>query len=456
MISNTSSSAKTGLPVANATLPFWRTELHELDSFRSSEALPSECDILVIGAGYAGVSTLYHLLDSSDAPDPSKIVLLEAREACSGASGRNGGHIKPDVYYNILKYTKKYGADNAAAFARFEASNVLAVKELVERESIDCDFVLTRAIDVYLDEAHAESTHAAYQELRRIGAADLGDVHFVQGLDAEGISGVKDAKCCFSFTAAHLWPYKLVMSLLSKIVAKGVNLQTNTPVTSVSSETDSAGRWTVTTSRGSILAKKIIFATNGYTAAIAPQFEHKIVPVRGICSRIVPTAPENTSRLVHTYSLRYGPALYDYMISRLDKSIVIGGAKQPFWHDKSHWYGVTDDSKLIEPATTYFDGLMQRHFSGWEDSGAYTDKVWSGIMGWTSDFMPYIGEVPGKKSQYIAAGFSGHGMPLIHVASKSLAEIIRGEKTFEETELPAVFKPTIERLQSTKNEILGV
>lgn len=269
------------------------------------------------------------------------------------------------------------------------------------------------------------------------------------------MSGVKDAKCSFSFTAAQLWPYKLVMSLLSKIVAKGINLQTSTPVTSVSSETDSAGRWAVATPRGSILAKKIIFATNGYTAAIAPQFEQKIIPVRGICSRIIPTKPENTSRLVHTYSLRYGPALYDYMIPRLDKSIVIGGAKQPFWHDKPHWYGVTDDSKLIEPAATYFDGLMQRHFSGWEESGAYTDSVWTGIMGWTSDSMPYIGEVPGKKGQYIAAGFNGHGMPLIHLASKALAEIIKEEKTFEETELPTVFKPTIERLQSTKNDVLG-
>lgn len=266
---------------------------------------------------------------------------------------------------------------------------------------------------------------------------------------------MKGAKCCFSFTAAQLWPYKLVMSLLSKIVAKGINLQTRTPVTSVSPQTDSAGRWTVTTARGAILTKKVIFATNGYTAAIAPQFEDKIVPVRGVCSRIVPTTPENTSRLAHTYSLRYGPALYDYMISRLDRSIIIGGAKQPFWHDRSHWYGETDDSKLIEPATGYFDGLMQRHFSGWEDSGAYTDSVWTGIMGWTSDFMPYIGDVPGKKGQYIAAGFSGHGMPLIHLATKSLAEIIRGEKTFEETKLPAVFKPTNERLQSSRNEILG-
>lgn len=93
MIYSATSGTKTGLPVANATLPFWRTELHELDTFRSTEALPSECDILVIGAGYAGVSTLYHLLDSNYAPNPSKIVMLEAREACSGASGRNGEEV---------------------------------------------------------------------------------------------------------------------------------------------------------------------------------------------------------------------------------------------------------------------------------------------------------------------------------------------------------------------------
>ena len=75
-------------PVANSTLPFWRTELHELDSHRSTPKLPSEVDILIIGAGFAGVSTAYHLLD--DNPSPPSIAILEAREACSGATGRNG------------------------------------------------------------------------------------------------------------------------------------------------------------------------------------------------------------------------------------------------------------------------------------------------------------------------------------------------------------------------------
>jgi glycine/D-amino acid oxidase-like deaminating enzyme len=199
------------------------------------------------------------------------------------------------------------------------------------------------------------------------------------------------------------------MQLLSRLVKKGLNLQTHTPVTSVSEQPDSQGRWTVTTDLGTVLAKKVVFATNGYTSAIAKQFHEKIVPVLGICTRIVAQDQTKTQHLKNTYSLRFGKSKYDYMIARLDGSIVIGGAKTEFWDEPEHWYGISDDSKLIEPAVGYFDGLMQRHFAGWEDSGAYTEQIWTGIQGWTTDLMPYVGEVPSKPGQFIIAGFNGHG-----------------------------------------------
>lgn len=75
-------------PVPDATLPFWRTELHSLDSHQSTQLLPSHCDVLIVGAGYSGVATAYHLLDAN--PLPPSVVILEARETCSGATGRNG------------------------------------------------------------------------------------------------------------------------------------------------------------------------------------------------------------------------------------------------------------------------------------------------------------------------------------------------------------------------------
>jgi len=79
------------LPLPNSTLSFWRTELHELDT-HFTEVLPSTCDVIIVGGGYAGISAAYHLLCAAETKiDASqKVVLLEAREACSGATARNG------------------------------------------------------------------------------------------------------------------------------------------------------------------------------------------------------------------------------------------------------------------------------------------------------------------------------------------------------------------------------
>ena len=68
----------------------------------------------------------------------------------------------------------------------------------------------------------------------------------------------------------------------------------------------------------------------------------------------------------------------DYLIPRVDGSIIVGGAKATMSKDKSVWYDNTDDNALIEPAKEYFDDYMQHTFVGWEDSGAYVDKVWTG------------------------------------------------------------------------------
>lgn len=76
-------------------------------------------------------------------------------------------------------------------------------------------------------------------------------------------------------------------------------------------------------------------------------------------------------------------------------------------------------------------------------------------MGWSSDFMPHVGDVPGKPGQTILAGFSGHGMPLILLSAKGVVQMVRHGKPFEETGIPSLFKATEERLASTKNEILG-
>jgi hypothetical protein len=77
------------LPVDNATVPYWRTELHALDEYRTTEELPTECDVAIIGAGMTGIATAYHISKLAG-DNKSSVVVLEARQLCSGATGRNG------------------------------------------------------------------------------------------------------------------------------------------------------------------------------------------------------------------------------------------------------------------------------------------------------------------------------------------------------------------------------
>ncbi|KAL1868321.1 hypothetical protein Plec18167_008246 [Paecilomyces lecythidis] len=446
------STSQGPIPVPNSTLPFWRTTPDELDKHRSTPELPEECDILIIGAGFSGASLAYHIY--KDNPFPPSVLILEAREACSGATGRNGGHLKPDTFYSIPKHSERYGPEAAVQLARFEASHLAAIKNLVQKEQIDCDFVLTRTCDAIMDPDMAKEAEKWFHDLIQDGTADLDDVHFTSGKYAERISGVKGAAACFTYTAGHLWPYKLVIHLLKSALQRGANLQTMTPVFEVSDNPLPDGRWLVKTERGDVKAQKVIFATNAYTSRLAPQFRNKIIPVKGNCSRIVVPEGKSSPYLPFTYCIRYTHTLYDYLIPRPDGSIVAGGGRYSFWRNIPQWYNVADDSQLIESGKDYFNGLMQRTFIGWEDSGAYTEKVWSGIMGESSDLMPFVGHVPDKEGQAVLAGFSGHGMPVIFLAARGLVQMLLDGKSFEETGLPPMYEVTKERMDSERNEIL--
>ena len=77
-------------PVDNATMPYWRSEPHPLDTHRSTGYPPNKCDIAIIGAGLSGVSIAYHLTKGLAKEQCPSITIFEARQLCSGATARNG------------------------------------------------------------------------------------------------------------------------------------------------------------------------------------------------------------------------------------------------------------------------------------------------------------------------------------------------------------------------------
>ena len=152
-------------------------------------------------------------------------------------------------------------------------------------------------------------------------------------------------------------------------------------------------------------------------------------------------------RLATTYNIKYAPGgRVDYLNPRPNGGIVLGGGKWTFVQDRDLWYNNWDDSKLIPDVRPHFDGYMQRYFRGWENSSAAVDHLWTGIMAYTADELPLVGELPGSKGQYVVAGFNGGGMDRIFLSARGIAEMAVDGVSFGRTGVPALYEATPQRL----------
>jgi len=76
------------LPRANPTISYWQDPPDtEITDYSSSEQVPETADTLIVGSGITGSLVAWNLLQSQG---NGRVVMLEARQACSGATGRNG------------------------------------------------------------------------------------------------------------------------------------------------------------------------------------------------------------------------------------------------------------------------------------------------------------------------------------------------------------------------------
>ncbi|TGO20286.1 hypothetical protein BPAE_0314g00080 [Botrytis paeoniae] len=347
-------------PAKDSTKPFWHSERHYLHDYRSTDILSVNdiIDVVIIGAGYAGVATAYNLVKNDIASDHSKlsVMILDARSVCSGATRRNGGHLRPDLYGHIPKYINRAGVRAGAEIAEFEIAHVQALKELIFREKIDCDSTLTRTCDVWNNQDAADEAKVVYDRLRLDPElSHMEDIQFIIGKDAETVSGVKGAKACSTYNAATLSPYKLITSLLASTLATGsVNLQANTPVISI--QQSAHGCHLVETPRGISRARKVVYANNAYVSCLLPEYFKNIIPCKGICCHV--TIPKGITAypMDWSYIVRTEDGILDYLIPRPDGSII-------------------------------------------ENSDAKIESIWT-------------------------SRFNGHGMPVIWLAAKGLAEML--------------------------------
>nr|POE48976.1 putative oxidoreductase ordl [Quercus suber] len=441
-VDTSSSDAHQGpFPVSNATVPYWRCQLHPIDEYRSTVDLPAECDIAIIGAGMSGVAAAYHISQISGFSRPS-MVMLEAREVCSGATGRNGGHvkIKSTSQQNLVR---KVGLPAANQFSAMVQRVIHGLQDVVKREKLDCEFELRRTVDAFLDTNDAYVVERQWFKSVEAGEAWTRELDFVPRSRAEQVTSITGTKIALTSTACSLWPYKFVTQLLAKLVQRQeLHLQTNTPVLKLTHNPDSST--SLCTERGIIRAKRVIFATNAYTSGLLQQFKSTIIPTKITATHISPSKPLIIPHLSNTYNIFYEQPdstcrrndveIVDYLNPRPDGTIVVGGGSWTYKSDtdKDMWWNNWDDSTLFPCRSTreHFDRLMPTHFRGWGSSGARIDSIWTGITGTTADGAPFVGKLSGMGDTgtgaqgWVLAGYNGGGMATIWACAEAVAKMI--------------------------------
>lgn len=256
------------------------------------------------------------------------------------------------------------------------------------------------------------------------------------------------------YFAGSLSAYKFGVGVLRLCLEKGLNLQTGTPVVELTRGAD--GLWEVgTSSRGVVKAKRVVLATNGYTARVWSRFQGVVVPLRGQVTAQRPgRAMPRGGCLPTTYSFIYEKG-YEYMVTRPEGStfsgdIVMGGGLVRAPDDGLMEFGTTDDSVVNEGISEYLKGTTPRYFGhdwGEDHPEGRVRSEWTGIMGFSPDGFPFVGEMPGESGLWASCSFQGHGMVLCWMCARALVEMMEGRDGEElRVWFPDAFRITDERL----------
>lgn len=181
-----------GLPNANPSISYWQLPPLEGVAEHQSAQLPSEADVVIIGSGISGTSIAWHLLKEANKTSPLRIAMLEARQACSGATGRNGGHIRPSSYSEYAGAKEAVSQEEAAKITRIRSAHVEALisaaNSLPEEGKLAAEARVVDSIDAFFDDAQWKTAVQQMQVLKK-EVPDIGKEWTVfEGDEARNVS----------------------------------------------------------------------------------------------------------------------------------------------------------------------------------------------------------------------------------------------------------------------------
>lgn len=426
-----------GFPHPNPTVSYWQEPPHSIANHRTTPDLPTSetFDYIIIGSGISGASIAFKLLSR----DPElSILMLEARTAASGATGRNGGHCRPGSWKSIKTWVDRYGEDEALKVGKMEQDGIDDVREFVKTYNVSSGWQDVESADLYwTKEAFEKAVDIVeYQrdlEQRRPDDVPKNDRTVYTGQEARDYWGWPEILGAVTFAAHTQNPYLTVCTMLEQTLEKGLNLQTNTMalgLSKTSCKTKNGAKWKVETDRGTVKAKQVVLATNGFTNALHHGFASTnfLLPTRSQATAVHPEK-DTSDNPVFLRSASY-PDLHsgnNYIVVRAPGDIgagdvIYGGGKQ---FSPTREENITDDSVINQDIATHLNGVG-RVVYGYKNWGETTRPImdWTGITCDTPDGLPVVGGVPGDEGLWASVCMNGHGMAWAHRSAEALVQMM--------------------------------
>ncbi|WP_299453653.1 FAD-binding oxidoreductase [uncultured Pigmentiphaga sp.] len=382
--------------------PYWLDTAPRFSAGATGD-LPARADVVVIGAGFTGLSAARSLARAG-----VDVVVLESGRIHAQASGRNGGHCSPGTAQGLADLIDKYGPDTAKRYYGAYDDAVDFVERVVAEEGIDCDFSRCGKLKLASKAKHFAGlarNHAALRKHLGLPVELLSASDVRQELASEAFhGGLLDPR------GAQMHMGKFGTGLASAAARHGARIYEHTAVTGLASL--GGDRHRVTTARGQIEAGRVLLATGRSDQGPFQWWQRRIVPVGSfvIVTEPIPDLLDQVlpRRRNYVTSLNFG----NYFRTTADHRLVWGGRAR---FARSNPASDRKSGRILEANLAHLLPALK---------GVRIDYCWGGLVEATADRLPKAGRHDGL---YFALAYSGHGTQMAVYMGDLMADVLMGK-----------------------------